>query len=453
MLRQLNTLFSAALLLTVLQGAASADSIKLNEPETDVRVRRVASEVHTSGTFYFNGGGGKTVSHEVEAVAAFRYRERRLLPGGRDARALRAIRELSLATAHTRVGDFDSDTELPAELRLIVTEGRREGVLNYCPERPMSRDAVDLLNIPGDPLTLTALLPRQAVDVGAEWSPSDWAVQMLATLEAVSTSEMTCTLVSVEGRVARVEFRGQIDGQRHGANTEVGINGHLLYDTEQRIIRTGQLSYTIKSSIGTIDPGMDATVDVTMQRELDDSPGRLTDEVASQIKLQPAAEDLALQFDASPWGVTFQHDRGWYVFQAILAGTPKVVILRLMDQGSLICQCNVSPIPAAPAGQHASLDSFESDIAEVLGDNLKQIVSRDELPASDGRKIFRFVAEGQIQVAGNAGAVEIPMQWIYYLVAAPSGKQVSAMFAIEPAYLETLAGRDVEMMQSIRFTP
>jgi hypothetical protein len=451
--RLLNTLISAALVSVVLLRTAAADSIKLEEPETDVRVRRVASEVRTSGTFYFNGAGGKTVSHEVEAVAAFRYRERRLPPGGRDARALRSVRELSLATAHTRVGDFDSDTEIPTDLRVIVAEGRREGVLNYCPERPMSRDAVDLLNIPGDPLTLTALLPRQAVDIGAEWSPSDWAVQMLATLEAVATSEMTCTLTSVEGRVARVEFHGQVDGQRHGANTEVAVEGHLLYDTEQRIIRSGQLKYTIKSSIGTIDPGMDATVDVTMQRELDTSPGRLTDDLASSIQLQPAPEDLALRFDASSWGITFQHDRSWYIFQAILEGNPKVVILRMLDQGSLICQCNLSPIPAAPAGQHASLDDFESDIAEALGNNLKGIVSHDEVPTGDGRKIFRFVTEGQIQVAGNAGAVEIPMQWIYYLVAAPSGKQVSAMFAIEPAYLESLAGRDVQMMQSIRFTP
>jgi hypothetical protein len=189
-----------------------------------------------------------------------------------------------------------------------------------------------------------------------------------------------------------------------------------------------------------------------MQRALETSPGRLTDQFASANSLQPDDSQLLLQFDAEPWGMNFRHGRDWYVFQAILESNPKVVILRLMDQGSLICQCNISPVPAAPAGEHASLDQFEADIAEALGDNLERIVSRDEIPSDDERKIFRFVTEGHIQVAGNAGAVEIGMQWIYYLVAAPSGKQVSAVFAIEPAYLETLAGRDVEMMRRVRFT-
>ena len=450
--RLLNLLLASTLLVVVSPRIGTADSITLEEPDTDVRVRRVASEVRTTGKFYFNAPEGQTVSHDVEAVAAFRFRERRLPPGGRDARALRALRQFELATAHTQVGDFDSDVEVPADLRLIVAEGRREGILNHCPERNLSRESVDLLNVPGDPLTLTSLLPRQAVEVGEEWSPSGWALQMLATLEAVDTAEVTCRLTSVEGRVARVDFSGQVNGQRHGANTEVGMEGHFLYDTEQRIIRTATANYTIKASIGTIDPGMDATVEVTMQRALESSPGRLTDEFASQIELQPDATQLLLQLDAEPWGVDFRHGRDWYIFQAILEGNPKVVILRLIDQGSLICQCNISPVPAAPAGEHASLDQFEADIAEALGNNLDRIVSRDEIPASNGRKIFRFVTEGHIQVAGNAGAVEIGMQWIYYLVAAPSGKQVSAVFAIEPAYVETLAGRDVEMMQRIRFT-
>lgn len=450
--RLLNTIVVAATLFAIRPGLVRAEPLRLEEPDTDVRVRLVAAEVRTAGTFYFNAPGDEPASHEVEAVAAFRFRERRLPPGGRDAQALRALRDLELATAHTRVGDFDSDMRVPAGLRLIVSEGRREGIRHYSPGRSMSRDSVELLNMPGDPLTLTALLPRQPVEIGEEWSPSDWVLQMLATLEAVSASNMTCRLESVEGRMARVTFNGRIDGQRHGANTEVGIEGHLLYDTEQKIIRSGNMKYTIKASIGTIDPGMDATVDVTMQRALESSPGQLTDEAASQIALEPPSSELLLQFDAQPWRVNFQHDRDWYIFQAALQGNPKVVILRLMNQGSLICQCNLSPAPAAPAGQHASLDEFESDIAEALGDKLERILTREEVPANDGRKIFRFVAEGHIRVAGGSGAVEIPMQWIYYLVAAPSGKQVSAVFAIEPAYLEGLAGRDVRMMQSVRFT-
>ena len=46
--RLLNTLFAAAYVFTVLPGTATADSITLEEPDTDTRVRRVASEVRTT---------------------------------------------------------------------------------------------------------------------------------------------------------------------------------------------------------------------------------------------------------------------------------------------------------------------------------------------------------------------------------------------------------------------
>jgi len=443
----------ALLLFSLVVGTPcrAGEMLTLDEPATDARVKLVSTEVHTSGKVYTALGGGKTASHELDAAAAFRYRERRLPPGGRDARALRALRELELASLVTRVADHETRVELPSGLQLIVVHGERVGFQSFCPDSPMTRETVDLLDLPGDPLALTALLPRSAVEPGAEWKPPEWVPQMLATIEAVDKLEMTCRLATADSASARVEFSGRVTGQRQGANTEVDITGHLTFDRLQKLIVSAAAKYAIKTSIGATNPGIDATVDVNVDRSLSPGPGRLTDKVAESIPLEPPAYLQDLVFDAEPWGVRLSHDRNWHLFQSLLEGSLRVVILRLMDRGNLICQCNISPVAPVSPGQATPPEQFEADVKQALGKRLKKIESREQIPAADGGTIVRLVTSGEIELAGENGAVKLPLNWIYYLCTDKSGKQISFVFSIEPAYLEALAGRDVTMVKSLRF--
>ena len=123
-----------------------------------------------------------------------------------------------------------------------------------------------------------------------------------------------------------------------------------------------------------------------------------------------------------------------------------------MENGSLICQSNVAKLPTAAPGKYASIDQFEADIQTSLGKRFKLLRPREKLPADDGRIIYRVVAEGQTTLASEKGATAVPMQWNYYLLAAPSGQQLSFVFAIEPPLVEQLKDRDLEMVQSVRFT-
>jgi hypothetical protein len=316
----------------------------------------------------------------------------------------------------------------------------------------MARESVDLLELPGDPLIMSALLPRSPVTPGAQWKAPEWAAQMLASLEAVDTAELNCRLASATAAAAVIEFNGAVHGQRYGANSDVVITGRMTFDRQAQLIRQATAKYEIKSSVGTINPGIDAIVDVTVERMPAESPGRLTDAVAEAIPLEPPAGDLQLEFSATPWGVTLSFDRKWFVFQALLEGTPQVAILRLMENGSLICQCNLSPIAAAAPGLHTPINQFEADIQAVLGDKFKSFTSREQLPTDDGRTILRLVATGEMTVNGEQGAVTLPMNWIYYLCADRTGKQMSFVFVVEPEYMKLLAGRDLEMVKSVRFT-
>jgi hypothetical protein len=130
-----------------------------------------------------------------------------------------------------------------------------------------------------------------------------------------------------------------------------------------------------------------------------------------------------------------------------------VAILRLVELGSLVSQCNLSPAPSAVPGQTTPLERFETDIQQSLGERFSEIVSRERIPTDDGRLIYRVVAAGNVVIKSTKGRSDIPMNWIYYLVAHPQGRQASFVFSVEPQLLEQLKDQDRELVLSLRFLP
>ncbi len=430
-----------------------ADEVVLREsPESTARL--VTCQIRTTGEISVQAAGDAASAYQLTAVADFQFRERRLPSAGRDARSLRSCREFLSGRLQTTISNQTTTIDLPEHLRLIVAEGEREGVRCWCALGPMTRDTVDLLELPGDPLSLIGLLPATPVNVGDSWQADAWAAQMLATIEAAESSEMTCTFLELSGTTATIEINGLVKGQRLGATSEVNITGRLTFDTATSCVNSGNLNYRITAAEGVVNPGMTANVQMTMTREPVASNGRLDDALLARIPLDPPEGADALVFDAPPWGVRFHHDRNWFIFQAILDTDPKVVILRLIENGALISQCNISPIPGVPAGQHTPMEQFQSDIQRALGQLFGQFRSEETFSTETGGTILRVVADGQYVIPPPEGEEEgrvIPVTWIYYLCASPSGAQVSAVFALEPELLERLGEKDLELIRSLQF--
>lgn len=431
----------------------AADAYSLEEPATDVRVRDVTMQVTIDGKIATSAGGGKSVSHDLDAQAAYRFRERRLIGAGRDAEAFRCVREYDQASTRTKISDELSTQSMPARMRVIVSHGQRSGMQRYCPTALMTRDALELIDVPGDPLAVLALLPSRRVEVGEEWEVEDWAAQMLSTVEATTESKMTAKLVSVTDDTARVEFNGTVKGARLGALTNVKLSGHLLFDLTKQLVTSVDLTHSEEGAIGTIAPGIDSDAHVVISRSLASGDGALTGELAESIPLDPPGDRLPLEFDAGPWGLSLVHGRGWHVFHASYDSDPQVVILRLLDQGTLVSQCNFSPVAKVAAGQTTPVEQYEASIRQSLGDQFGAIVARDRIPTQDDRTIFRVTVEGKYTLPSEDETKEVPMTWVYYLCADPSGRQVSFVFALEPEMRERLAGQDRQIVETLQFGP
>ena len=196
-------------------------------------------------------------------------------------------------------------------------------------------------------------------------------------------------------------------------------------------------------AIGAAKPGLEVTANVAFERSLADDNSEsklLSDSAVASLPVEPAAEMQFLRFES--WGIRFYHDRNWHQFHQ----TNDVAVLRLIEQGSLLAQVNVSPIAAAAAGSHTSSDQFQSDIRQTLGKKLKSITQAEPIKprnANDRRFLFRVIVDGE--------ADGVPMTWFYHLCAAPNGQQVSFVFAVETKNLEKFNNRDASLVRLLEF--
>lgn len=427
------------LLTAMLSPAAQAEAtFTLQESPHDTRVFDVEATVRVKGTLEAALGGGKSVKLDLQAQAAIASQERRLTGTGRDALALRALRSYEQARSEITVDKQTTFSRLAGGGRLIVAQGQREGVLLYPLEGSLRSGELELLRMPGDPLALLGLLPRAAVAVGESWSPDDWALQMLTGTDAVLKSRLDCRLESVRDGHALVSFRGEIDGAIDGAATTIAVEGTFTFDPKAGHLRELHLQQTEQRSVSAVSPGMDVTAEVKLLRTPRADEGRLGAAAAARVPLEPSPEQLLLIVD-TPWNVRFRVNRRWRMFHQ----TESQTILRLLDQGSLVAQCNLSRIRPAEPGGHTLPADFQRDIAESLGERLRKFSGGEVLQTGDGRYVFRVVAEGE--------ALGVPMHWIYYLCAAADGRQTSLVFTVESKLLERLGGADREIVVGLEF--
>lgn len=415
-----------------------AKSYTLSETADDSRVFRVESKINVNGQLETAAGNNKAVSLKLDVDATHSFLEHRLSAAGKDAEALRSLREYDKAEARIQAGDNIASSRLRDAHKQIVARGKQIGVEFYCPSSLMSNTELELLQSPGDSLAVLGLLPPGDVEIGESWKAESWVIQMLTGTEAVTKSELSCRLQTVTDGRAKVTFEGSIEGATVGAATEIAVVGHYMYDLEHKHIRSLQLKQKEKRSVGAISPGMDVEATINLTRLPTANRGGLTKQALAAVPLEPDASLLMVELEL-PWGVSVSYDRHWHVFHT----TKNAAVLRLLEKGSLVAQCNVTQVEAAQPGDHTPEMRFQNDIRTALGDKLSEIVRAEELKSDDEHYRYRVTAVG--------GSNGLDMRWIYYLCAAPSGQQAALVFAFESKKEEDLANRDLSIVKSLQF--
>lgn len=399
---------------------------------------RVEVALQVGGDFTLVGEGGKTIKVPMSVAANLGYDEAMLAldKSGRPARSVRYYDDTRAVIKIDKGGE--KPTFNPAR-RLIIAERTDKGAcLLYCPRASLAREELDLIDVPGGTLVLDDVLPAGPVALGDTWKVADTTLAALLCLDAVGWSDVECVLGTVSGGVADVAAAGRVSGAIGGIETEIELKIKYKFDLRARRINAFAMLIKEKRPIGHVGPGVDSVAKVIVKITPQPSSQTLTQSVIQQLPGGVTPQLLELGYLPRGGQFRFRYDRRWYV----TSDDPKLAVLRMIDRGKLVAQCNLSALPNVK--KPITLAEFQRDVERSLGKNFGQFTSASQQVNQAGYAVFRVVVRGEIS--------KLPIEWIYYLVQDRQGHRVSLAFSYEQSVAEQFADADQRMIAALQLT-
>lgn len=434
--------FVAAFFLTAGVALAAADAKKtysFHSQRTAGGTDRVVVLLEVGGETKFLENG-KPRREKMGVVCSLDYLEKTLdAPKDADG-AQRAVRLYRKAAAAVKVGEGQFQPALKPEHSLIGVEAGRRSALLYSPNGPLSREELDAIDIQINSLLLDRLLPQGPIVVGQGRPLDEDLLAAMLGLDEVSKSDVRATLKEVVEPLARFELTGTVKGTAGGAATEIELKGRFRFDLRWR--RVDWLGLLIKED-RRIGPSADG-VEAVSRLQITVAPAKEAEELAdaalAKLDLNPGGESACLVYVFPGGGGRCVYDRKWYA-------DPASGVLRMIEGGTLVGQCNLALLPKRDPDKLVTLEAFQEDVRKALGENFGAFVAARESVNGSGCRELRVVVDGA--VPGNTD--KVPARWIYYHLADSEGRQAALTFTIERENVERFAESDRPIVDSVRF--
>ncbi len=423
-------------LATTARGGLAEERLKLVPRTARNQSARVQIVQEVKGDLKLNADGRQVTRLPFSARGEMDYDQRTV---AFDADHRRDVRLYHQATAQIRVGEANQRAQLSPLRRTIVVDCLPKRTQLYSPLGPLTRDQLELIEIQGNPALLDRLLPTEPIAVGDDWQHDDALVAQLFGLDVVRRNELTSTLRAVERDLAVIDFSGTLRGAVAGVPTDVEVKAKYHFERHQQ--RISWLAMTIKEnrSIGHASPGFEVTARIRTSIDPAEVPVELRDSALADLDLKAGAGSLMLEFTSAAGGFRFLHARPWQV----MVDRHDVSVLRMIEKGDLIAQCNASKLPNLPAGKRVTLAEFQADIQRALAKEFGEFQQATQGTSADGYRVLRVVVAGQ--------AADLPIQWRYYHISNDAGRQVSVVFTMDAKLIERFAEADRGIITSFAF--
>ncbi|TWT65922.1 hypothetical protein Pla123a_48330 [Posidoniimonas polymericola] len=344
-------------------------------------------------------------------------------------------RHYSVAMATIKVGDGGKTPNLTDGRRLVVAEQTPQGVKLACPNGPLTREQLDLIDVVGGTPFLDGLLPGESLPEGKAWAVDGEVMGALLGLDSVSVCEISNVID--EGTAGYVKFQvaGVVHGEVEGATTEFDIRGLGLFDRHASCVTRLNLAIKEKRSLGPATPGFVGVAKINIKRDPISKPEFL---IADALAAAKGQTDANLVLPSQDLGFEFQHDRSWFVASA---GGPRVS-LRRMHEGALVAQATITRLPSK-AGVEPSLKQFEADVRSSIGGAFSELISAGEWTNQAGCGCLGVIARGKVD--------DIELEHRHYLVRSPGdGRTVSLVVTLAAGDLAAVADADKLLADAAR---
>ena len=428
----LGLILASPFVAALAQGAETYDLTSALKPGQSQTVR---TAVEVKGDLKLNSDGKEVTTVPMLVQADLQYTERFLAIKADG--TLKAARHYGVAEAKIQIKNTEMKQSLRNERRLFVIQHKGEDATLFSPIGPLTREELELVDAPGSSTVLAAILPGKMTAIGDEWKLNNQTVARLLGLEAVREQDVVAKFTKVENSLAIFSLDGKITGAVGGVASEIDLNAKANFDLKKKAVTWLALEYGEKRAIGHAQPGYDATIRVRTVAEPAAATPELSNDALAKLPLEARPEQTLIEFQAEKAGINLAHDRRWRV----MVDRMDIAILRFIDRGDLIAQCNINRLAPLPKDQPLSLTAFQKSVETTLSKNSGQVLEAAQETTKDGGKVLR------VTVAGTAS--EIPIQWFYYHVTDPQNRRASVVITLESKLLERFPALDRELISGL----
>ena len=354
-----------------------------------------------------------------------------------------AARDYIQAEAEHWVAGNSSTTKLRESCMQTVVINHANQWQQFCQAEPMLVTEVEMLLAPLNTNVIELLLPETPAKVSQPWTISSDAARELFNLEAVHQCSLVASISKVEEGVASMDLAGEIQGTANSVATEIKVKGNFQakLGSECAIVSWVGLAIQEKRAISQAEPGFDIVARVRLIR--DEQPHEWSLDRAKLLELSAANHEsqLTIKLGSAMGRYAFLADRQWKTY----IDTGEESIFRLIQNNSIVAQCNVTRLPKLDAGKQLTLAALQQEIRQSLKDNSPNIVEASERVTANKLKMMRVVVTGQSD--------EIPIQWIYAHLSDDSGRRISLVFTMGTNMAEQFAGADEQICSTFELIP
>lgn len=417
---------------------AADEPVMLAVRPSDDRTQQVKIAIETSGQMKMNPDTREVKFLPLSVTAELNFSQRRL-PAMDKSPAVRLARHYTTADAKYNLKNTEFKQTLREDRRLVVLQTEADAGTYFSPLGPLNREELELIDAPGAAVLPELLLPGKSLKMGETWNLPDAAIVRLLSLEAVHKHDVVGKFEELRDGIAILSLEGKASGAVGGVSSESAVRAKLNFDPEQQLLTWLAISLNENRAIGHAQPGYDVTSRIRMLTAVAKEAPELSETSLSGLPLVANTGETLLAFRSDKGGFELVHDRRWRV----MTERYDSVILRMVDRGDLISQCNIAKLKDFGKDEKLTLETFQGDVKVALEKQKAQITEASENVTETGIKVQRLLVIGF--------ASELPIQWTYYHLSDSAGRRASVVLTIDQKLVAKYAHLDQEMISGFRF--
>lgn len=293
----------------------------------------------------------------------------------------------------------------------------------------------ELITTPFDFLTLPGFFSKDNTKIDEPWQPSDQDLINVLAINRLYSNEVKLTVKAHTDRETKIYITGGATGEIDGEDISVDLRGVALIDNQNHCVKSLRVNINEDRNAGQIAPGFTGLVKLDLKVTPKKSAERIPPAAITQAR-EFRTQKLAWKPENS---FEIYFDPRW----RLITNEDQAAIMRLLDDGDLLAQCNIVQLPDLPENRVLELSEFRDEVVKMIDDTPAEVIS------SNKRTTSRDLHVLQVEVLGEENGIEI--RWIYNHVAHQDGRRLTFVFTVEDEVYDYFANFGHGLIDSVIF--